>query len=194
MLDLNCDFCKNLLEDSLPILLPCGFNICAKHTDQFIEVPCSFCQKTHRGDFQQNLKLSRLITSLNRAKNACSQLQTNSAIYQEFILRPLDAIKNHFDEFKSEILAEKERIVKHVNDKIEARKNECMSEIEDMRARCMGSIKVKPKPGKELDDVKSNIDEFKRKFQSRNATEDELNEIFATCDQKSKEVSLHLYN
>lgn len=185
---LQCDVCKNILEE--PVTLPCGYSICAKHADQFLGVTCSLCQQTHHDPSKINLKLSRLINLLDRAKTACSRLQTDSSTYNDLKIRPLETINTRFEQLENDVLAEKDRVTKHVLAQIEARTNECLSHIEDWRERCVSSLEVKSDPSfyTDLVDVNSKIDEFKRILDSDKVSEDIWDKIVQTCDQMDEEV------
>lgn len=193
MSDLKCDICKNILEE--PITLPCGYSICAQHYNQFTGMSCSLCQKIHHEPCQTNLKLSSLINSLNRAKTACSRLQTDSAAYNELKIRPLETINNGFDQLQAEVLAEKDRIIKHVLDQVEVRTKECLSHIEDWRERCVSSLDVKFDSSFYTDmiDVNSKIDELKKILDSNKVSEDIWDRIIRECDQMDEEVRLFYF-
>lgn len=191
MIDLKCDHCKTILKD--PIALPCGYSICSQHVEQFQGVPCLLCQQIHRGPYQKNLKLSRVIDLLDLAKTACSRLESSSNTYNDLIIRPFDAINNHFAPVEREILAEKDRIVNHMTARIDLRTNECMSQIENMRERSTSSLKsVTTKPGNdELADVNAKIDEFKRNLQLNKLSENDLNQIAQDFGQMNDDVCLY---
>ena len=179
---LKCDVCHSILED--PIALSCGSTVCRKHADRLKRDPCSICKTIHHEDCKTNIKLSRLINSLNRAKTACSRLE---AAYNDLNIRtPLDLIKNYFEQLENEVLKEKERLI----NQIEASSNECLFQIEDWRERCARSLKVNPDLGYDQVDVNSKIVQFREIFNSGRVSEDIWNDVEKTCDQMGQEVSL----
>lgn len=187
---LQCDVCKSILED--PLALPCCYNICAKHANQFIGVACSLCNEVHHDPPKINIKISRLINLLDRAKTACSRLQTDSAAYNDLKIRPFETINNRFEQLEAEVLAEKDRLLKHVTAQIEASTKECLSNIKDRRERWVSSLDVTSDPSYFTDmiDVNSKIDEFKKILDSDKVSEGIWNNIIQECDQLDEEVCL----
>ena len=188
---LQCDLCQSLLDE--PVLLPCGYSICARHAKERerAQTPCKFCLKIHQDAcLVKNLKLTRLIDLLNKAKTACKRLQEHANAYHELKLRPVEFINEHFDRLEAEVMVEKDRALKHVTDEIEARSRACLMRIEDWREKCVSSLDVKPEPGfyNDLEEVNKNVDEFQAFLKSEKISEDMWEKIVHTSDHLDQEV------
>lgn len=190
MRDLQCDYCKNILEK--PVTLPCGFSICAKHAHEFTGVQCSLCKLIHHGLFITNFKLSPLINLLNEFKTSHSRLHYTVDTFYDLMSRPFDTINNRFEQLITEVLAEKDLVIKNVIDQTEARANECLAQIEDLREKCLKSLGVNIVSSflSDIEYVNEKIVTFDRELQSEKVSASDLQKIIETCEQLEEEVSL----
>lgn len=197
---LQCDICKNLLEEA--VLLPCGYTVCKQHTEDAepnsssASSLCSFCSSIHHGPYVKNLKIIKLVDLFKSVKNSCNRLEESINKYNELKTRPNHLFEAHFDQLERQILSQKQNIIDFLVCQVEVRASKCLTQINDWReqyASSNDSPRQNHNSTKYIEEITRKAAEFKSHVSWSNISENSWNYIIQTSDELNKKVFIIIH-
>jgi hypothetical protein len=168
-----------MLKD--PIFIPCGYSICKRHIDESESTSCQFCDKIHQESFVVNQKVSRLLEILNRTKANLNNLSDKSQTYERLKQNPNDFVNARFDDLKSQIGKERDKIVGFVKRQIDLEAEKCITDVENHRKGCLNRL-INPPLNNDNLEINSKVAKSNELLVSNKISEDIWDDINRETD------------